>query len=235
MNRLSKTILHTAIAALALGAAGSATAAVQIFSTGYDAPNGDGTASGGTYNYWDSSYSGTGSTTTDGAALSGGSGDLTDGVVAGDFWYNVENNAGTGPYVGWREGFTTHPQLTFHFTGAPTINLVRLHIDASTIGGVFAPGGIDIDGVNYGFSRPNDGQIGWLEVATNLTGNNHTIQLFQANGLSGGPNDNWIFVSEVTFFGNAVPEPASWALMIAGFGLVGAVTRKRTTVRVSYA
>jgi hypothetical protein len=33
----------------------------------------------------------------------------------------------------------------------------------------------------------------------------------------------------------AVPEPASWALMIAGFGLVGAAMRRRARVRVAYA
>lgn len=34
----------------------------------------------------------------------------------------------------------------------------------------------------------------------------------------------------------AVPEPASWALMIAGFGIAGAsMRRRRTTVRLSYA
>jgi choice-of-anchor C domain-containing protein len=32
-----------------------------------------------------------------------------------------------------------------------------------------------------------------------------------------------------------VPEPASWALMIAGFGLVGAATRRRSKVQVTYA
>jgi hypothetical protein len=32
-----------------------------------------------------------------------------------------------------------------------------------------------------------------------------------------------------TFAGAAVPEPASWALMIAGFGLIGAASRRRRT------
>ena len=32
-----------------------------------------------------------------------------------------------------------------------------------------------------------------------------------------------------------VPEPAAWALMIAGFGLVGAAARRRQSVRVTYA
>jgi hypothetical protein len=33
----------------------------------------------------------------------------------------------------------------------------------------------------------------------------------------------------------AVPEPASWVLMIAGFGLAGAAMRRRRSVRVTYA
>jgi PEP-CTERM motif len=33
----------------------------------------------------------------------------------------------------------------------------------------------------------------------------------------------------------SVPEPAAWALMIAGFGLVGAAARRRQSVRVTYA
>lgn len=35
-------------------------------------------------------------------------------------------------------------------------------------------------------------------------------------------------VGEVAFGGNAVPEPASWALMIAGFGMVGGAMRRRS-------
>ena len=41
---------------------------------------------------------------------------------------------------------------------------------------------------------------------------------------------------DVTFNAGAVPEPAAWALMIAGFGLVGgAMRRRRTSVRVTFA
>jgi PEP-CTERM motif len=35
--------------------------------------------------------------------------------------------------------------------------------------------------------------------------------------------------------GPAVPEPASWALMLTGFGLAGAAMRRRQSVRVTYA
>lgn len=34
---------------------------------------------------------------------------------------------------------------------------------------------------------------------------------------------------------NAVPEPASWALMMGGFGLVGAAMRRRTRMTITYA
>src|SRR5438067_2130557 len=73
----------------------------QLTPISYDMPNGFGRASGGMYNYWDKQYTGTGSTMTDGALLTGGLGDLTDGVIAGGHWYDVENIQGTGPYVGW--------------------------------------------------------------------------------------------------------------------------------------
>jgi len=33
----------------------------------------------------------------------------------------------------------------------------------------------------------------------------------------------------------AVPEPATWAMMIAGFGMTGAALRRRQTVKVSFA
>lgn len=45
-------------------------------------------------------------------------------------------------------------------------------------------------------------------------------------------------ISGVPVVGGAVPEPASWAMMIAGFGLVGGVMRRKnglTVTKVSYA
>lgn len=39
-------------------------------------------------------------------------------------------------------------------------------------------------------------------------------------------------LSEVQFSGAAVPEPASWALMIAGFGLAGTALRRRPAAAV---
>lgn len=48
-----------------------------------------------------------------------------------------------------------------------------------------------------------------------------------------GPSSDYVFVDNVTFGthyigpGSTVPEPAAWALMVAGFGLVGSALRRR--------
>jgi hypothetical protein len=46
------------------------------------------------------------------------------------------------------------------------------------------------------------------------------IQQFQRRAHRG-----WASIGDSA--GSAVPEPASWALMISGFGLAGAVLRRR--------
>lgn len=68
----------------------------------------------------------------------------------------------------------------------------------------------------------NRDEIYWVTTAANAT----------AAGLesSGGTFNNWgRNGNEHAFFltSNPVPEPASWAMMISGFGLVGAAMRRR--------
>ncbi len=200
-------------------------AAATVTATSYSMPNGDGTASKGSYDYWDDAYTGSGSKTVDGAALTGGVGDLTDGVVATDFWYNTEASPGGGPYVGWYEPATLDPTVTFNFSGSPTINGIRIHVDNSGVGGVFTPASILVDGVSQVFSGPSPGSIGWINLSgLNLTGGSHTVQFFQAPAT-------WTFVSEIKFDGKGgVPEPATWAMMIAGFGLAGTALRRRRAI-----
>lgn len=219
-----------AIAAATLALTTVPAHAVQVFSTGYDVINGGGTTSGGGLNYWDLNYSGSGCTTCDGAYLSGGSGDLTDGYVPNQFWYSVENLAGTGPYVGWEYFSEQSPVVTFHFAPGTTVTGLNVFVDNSTSGGVYAPVVVRIDGVATPFTQPVYGSIGWLNLSgLNLTGSSHTVQMQQYYG-------QWLFVGEVTFDGSvsgAVPEPASWALMIAGFGMVGGALRGRRQTRAT--
>ena len=219
---MKNTIKAATLAALGAFAVTGSAGATQIFSTGYDTPNGNGNANSGTYNYWDKSYTGAGSVTTDSAYLSGGSGDLTDGAVASNFWYNVENSAGTGPYVGWRGTGALNPTVTFHFAGGSVINTIGVHMDNSHAGGVYAPQAILVNGVSHAFTSPAPGSIGWGYISgLNLTGPSHTVQFQQIT------TGAWVFVSEVSFDGRAVPEPATWGLMILGFGAAGSMLRRR--------
>lgn len=62
-------------------------------------------------------------------------------------------------------------------------------------------------------------------------GENH-LNLTSGNGWNDVPNDYGL--SYVVEF-EAVPEPAAWALMILGFGTVGASLRRRSAAKISYA
>ena len=214
-----KTVFVAGVLAAAALSSNSASATV-VLSTGYDLPNGDGRASNGTFNYWDAAYTGSGSTTTDGAALAGGHGKLTDGVVATTPWDQVSNTFGTGLYVGWLQQATSNPVLTFHFASGTKIDTITINLDNSNIGGVLAPASILVDGIAQSFTAPTLGTVGAVTLGgLSLTGTSHTIQFEQVPS-------NWAFVSEIGF-STAVPEPATWALMIAGFGMTGFAARRR--------
>jgi hypothetical protein len=93
-------------------------------------PNGDGTANWGSYNYYDSTYNGSGNRNVEGtsfnssglagvnpdpaATLSGGTGILTDGIIATQNYSQVSTGSpgytGAGQYVGWKY---IDPTITF--------------------------------------------------------------------------------------------------------------------------
>jgi hypothetical protein len=219
-----KAAFLAVLASVAFTGMNSASAAVLTVDS-YDMINGNGQAVGGTYNYWDGNYNGTGSTTTDNAPLAGGTGALTDGFIETQPWYLVSNNSGTGTYVGWFVPVSGNPLITFHLAGTPTVNSVDLFVDNSNIGGVGAPGTITIDGTTY---------------TPTVTAISATSEKLTVSGLSllGGvitvqPNrvgpEPWIFVSEAQFAGvSGVPEASTWAMMLLGFvGLGLTYGRKR--------
>lgn len=80
--------------------------------------------------------------------------------------------------------------------------------------------------------NPSKSSFLWTTVNTGLSaaGNSNGNVTLQIDLLSGGyaAFDNIIITADDVGAGvPGVPEPASWAMLIAGFGLVGAVMRRR--------
>jgi hypothetical protein len=103
---------------------------------------------------------------------------------------------------------------------------------SNTVGGtspVFAPG---VFSVPAGFYAANPS---WPDVIVHYdfliphTASNFTLA-FNAGGagFQFGDDESWA-IDNFSLSAAAVPEPASWAMLIAGFGLVGAVARRRRT------
>ena len=217
-----RPVAVAALAALAL--CGAIAHAGQLAVSSYDMTNGDGQAHGGTYNYWDAGYTGSGAATTDGlsgSTLSGGTGKLTDGVIATDPWYDVSNDAGTGQWVGWLN--PNAPTITFHFAASQPVDEIKLYVDNSHVGGVTAPDAVIVDGTS--FANP-----AWTNASTpelidltglGIVGDSVTVTLSDPT--------LWVFLSEAQFFSNAtaVPEPGNAGLMLGALSLFGAAARRR--------
>lgn len=194
-----------------------AAGAAPISPVSYDTVNGHGSASGGSFNYWDRDYSGAGSVppttaphTTDGETLTGGLGDLTDGVIPTQDWNLVENLAGSGPYVGW---LLTNPVITFHFGSTVSIDTMTLYLADSNFGGVAPPASVDIDGTNHAIADPAGSDPFSVSFSgLGFSGSSLTIQLFRTNA--------WIFLSEVTFEG-AQQISAPGGILLFGSALFG--------------
>jgi PEP-CTERM motif-containing protein len=77
--------------------------------------------------------------------------------------------------------------------------------------------------------------LGGVTVATSGTLAPSDVPAFLSSGYGGlvdtvivhSPEPDFFVMDDVTFHAGGVPEPASWALMIAGMGLAGATLRRR--------
>jgi hypothetical protein len=100
--------------------------------------------------------------------------------------------------------------------------------------------GDTIVGVHFGAGQGSPGRgFGPPNRQGNPT-NVDTSVFYRFNAGTAGINSftlNFNASSNATLFvtGNAVPEPATWAMMLGGFGLLGAASRRRARTIVTYA
>ncbi len=81
------------------------------------------------------------------------------------------------------------------------------------------------------YALPNHGFSGWFQASYNFIANNTTETLsFLAYGNQ--PVPPFALLDGVTFSpeAGAVPEPASWAMLISGFGMIGFAARRRRAI-----
>ncbi len=161
----------------------------MILPSSYDMLNGE----TGTYTYFDDSYNGNGDPTEPLSPLSGGLGELVDGVIATQHW-----NQANGPYVGW---VSVDPTITFHFDLPVNISAITLHIDDDGGGGgVDVPDDVTVvmGGTTLEFDvtdPPGGSPFGFTMSDLNLSGD--TLEITLADHSTGG----YMMLSEVEFVG----------------------------------
>ncbi len=204
-NKLGKTLLGAGLA-LALGFAGTAKAD-PIDPTSYAMQNGQ----WGDFTYYDDTYNGDGGKTVPLDPLSGGLGDLTDGVIAGANW-----NITPVPYVGWQ---AISPTITFSFDGSHAFDEVTIYVDDSNDwGGVKPPASVNITVVGNtlrAFAIEDPVTSAPTSFTFNVggdIGDTVVVEIVRQGPDDGGsPHSegfHWIMVSEVDFNGLAITTTA---------------------------
>lgn len=182
------------LAGVGLLATGLSQAAL-VTTSSYDMLNGE--------VFHDTAYNGSGNVNADHSYLTGGTGELTDGILATSN-YPTE----TDSYVGWHNETVV---IDFHFSGIHDFNTLAIHFGVGGVGGVNAPSQVDINGSTH------------IVPASENVGSPHFI-FFDVTGLAATnlltvtitPSVQWIFVSEVEFYeaDASVPAPSSlWLLL----------------------
>ena len=151
-------------------------------------------------------------------------GDITNDGTGGTFNFGYKTANGPDFTTSWTKSEVMFGHNVLHFSGGGT--------------GFLDTGGIFVDNI---FITGD-----WSGLGTNA--GNHTGLTFASgysviNDFIYDPMHNWTLLTisngsyaginpGIDFFlvGGAVPEPATWALMLLGFGLVGGTLRRRSAI-----
>lgn len=116
----------------------------------------------------------------------------------------------------------TAPGTALDFGAVNAGDLLTFYIFVETTGDHwYSDQSLNIDGVNHVWSTDYEGGDFDIPAGTYMT-----FEDLPDGGDFNYQDLGFVFTN-VSVIGTAVPEPASWAMMIAGFGLVGAAMRRR--------
>ena len=124
----------------------------------------------------------------------------------------------------------------YTFNGATTERLeVRVYDGQSFLRGLGSgaknPQTLALNYFTNTVQTPSHGFNGWFHEDVTFTANgNNVLEFFSQGTPSGLPPFTMLDGVSITA---AVPEPASWAMLIAGFGIVGGVLRRRRSQPVA--
>ncbi len=136
-------------------------------------------------------------------------------------------------------GDSLDPVVDGIYRYALTFNLAGFNAATATFAGRFAVdnavdaillNGVAISGAGGTF----DQWTNFNSLPGSFVSGNNVLEFVVRNGAQATGNPSGLRVEFVSSDVSAVPEPAAWAMMIAGFGLVGGAMRRRVT-KVSFA
>ncbi len=200
----------SAFCVVLMGAA-AVSAGEPVAPLSYDMPNGGGTAHGGGWNFWDEPYDGDGDNNVDGAYLSGGLGQLTDGVLGVDNWQVDLGNGIAYEWVGWWQNF--EPTLTFDFGAPVDFSTIEIHVNNSGYGAVgmfhhaqlaFSNDGVDFgDGLTFTADSDDLADPAARFIVIDMPRTARFVRL----DIDHRPGMYWLFLSEIRFTRESLPCP----------------------------
>jgi hypothetical protein len=142
------------------------------------------------------------------------------GSGSGDHWYRVVMNlSAVGDAYSVTGQFYNHTDAT-----DPNSGLGSLITSLSWNGSLSNPGNL--------LDLTNPGEIGLM--ASTTVGFSDGVDTVHGGTGANPLNDNLgVSITNFSFPGGAVPEPSTWALMIMGFGGIGAALRRRRETAVT--
>jgi hypothetical protein len=232
MNKMRKMMLRAGLTAMAIGAAIPAQAANLFVNGGFESPAGPDATFGAGANIGGWTVTGDVANAVAYINTSYAEPGITFPSHGGNYSIDITGFGNTGPNNGIFQTVSTtigtRYDLRFwlgnqaSFGGSNSIfyttpSIVRLEINGLSAGSPF---------VN---ALETSATVNWqLQKYSFIASSTSTKIAF----LNGTPTvDNYAGLDDISLTTGAVPEPASWALMIAGFGLTGAAMRRRGFVK----